>query len=248
MIHVSERLYKCTLCAETYSSKKKFDVHIKTHSLSSTIRQSTSSQQQQQYNSAAAVISSAPTLSRVTSNPCGISNGMVNSMSDSLNSSFHNSNVDAGGTHRQLLSSGSIVLGRAAAVNQANGANGFLPIDCQNNQHQNGLNNGSSKTFHHGSNLANSRPIPPLIPITVGQSTTLTISNVTYSQPYGCEYFNRRQQFIASSSPQKFLEEREFEVGGQGRSSLGEKMMDQQALRSTSVIRFSHRPAGDSSL
>ncbi len=46
----------------------------------------------------------------------------------------------------------------------------------------------------------------------------------------------------------KFDEEREvIGVYGQRSISSGEKMMDQQALRSTSVIRFSHRPTDGSS-
>jgi len=96
MAHLGERLYKCTLCAETYSSKKALEAHIKTHGLSPT-RQSALSQQllqqqqqqqqlhqqqqqqQQQHSGAAVVSSSAPTPSssntppglRITPPTCG---------------------------------------------------------------------------------------------------------------------------------------------------------------------------------
>ena len=239
MIHLSERLYKCTLCAETYSSKKTFGTHIKTHGLSS-IRQS--------IGSAVVLSSDLTSISSVTRNPCGIGNQMVSSMSNNINPSFQNSNITDVRTHRQQLlpvssSSGSVFLGRSVAVYQSttNSVNGFLSSYCQKDQHLNVLNNGNSKNHHLDNDLTCFRPIPPLIPITAVQSTTPTTSNLIYSrQNYGSEHLHR-QQFILSSSSKKFDEELEvIGVYGQHRISSDEKMMDQQALRSTSVIRFSH--------
>lgn len=227
MIHLSERLYKCTLCAETYSSKKTFDVHIKSHGMSAIL----------QPTGSAVVLSSGITpTSSVTSNPCRIGNGIVNSLSNCSNLSFQNSDITDVRTHRQQLlpgsSSGSNFLGRSVAVNPANinSANRFMSSDCQ------------SKSHHRGYNLTYFRPIPPLVPIISDQSMTTTISNLIYSRHYGAEHL------ILNSSAQKFDEELEvIEVYGQRRMSSGEKMMDQQALRSTSVIRFSNRPTGGSS-
>lgn len=57
MVHLSERLYKCSLCAETFSLKKARKVHMKTH-------------QQQQFSGAAVVPSIiAPTASTTDTQP-----------------------------------------------------------------------------------------------------------------------------------------------------------------------------------
>jgi len=37
MVHLSERPYKCNLCAKTHSSKNEFNAHMKTHGLLTTL-------------------------------------------------------------------------------------------------------------------------------------------------------------------------------------------------------------------
>lgn len=100
--------------------------------------------------------------------------------------------TEGGGTYRhQLLpgsSSGSIFLGNAESVNEANSnsAKEVFSSDCKTNQHHNsGLNDGAN---HRDYNITYSQLIPPLIPITADQSSIPMAISLIHSQQHGTEH------------------------------------------------------------
>ena len=99
--------------------------------------------------------------------------------------------TEGGGTCRQQLlpgsSSGSIFLGKAESVNEANSnsAKEVFSSDCKTNQHHSGLKDGA---HHRDYNMTYSQLIPPLIPITADQSSIPMTISLIHSQQHGTEH------------------------------------------------------------
>ena len=216
MVHLVERLYKCNLCSQTYSTKKALDEHIKRHALSIMTCESTSTQQ---HSSSEVMSPSTPASSSSNTLP-EFQITLTNNFGDVGNSCQNSRGTLSGGIHRHQRpadyvpsSSGSQLFGRASSVDQSN-VNSIkrllLSSDCQmKQQQQEQLNDFTNKSTmvnrHHDS-------IPPLIPITASYSTPM-ISSVVPSQQHESMNFHKQQVLVDS---QEFHEQRNGDFGFYG--------------------------------